>query len=407
MAKHQKKRIPKLSYTASRGIGFYVSYRDPATGSPRKHRFGNIPKEQAIAEYNVWVVSHLTGKPLRKRPTKVAVATPGTETEILQGSILHVVSGLLSFDESRLRKEGDPRSKGTIGKKQFDSRNTLANTFLAFLNDRHGAGAVGRMKLADLRMEDVEEYNRKLTQNDYSSSQVTKSIQVVKAIIDRAGRPEYGKQLLPWNWDSRDVYHGRPDRPVTLPTVRQLQLILQKCDERRTAMVWMAIGLGFGQGDLSRARVEQFDAETYDCRRGKTGFERYGIMPLMVWKSMQNYLARTSRAPGDLLFITDQGKPLVHGSTDSVVQWWDEIRTALGDDAKGLNGFYSLRHLGATEYGSRDNTGISAVKLWLGHSASSTVADRYMKPVSPEYKPVVEWVRKALATGKVELGESS
>jgi integrase len=405
MAKHQKKRIPKLSYSENRNIGFYVAYRDPTTGQPKKHRFGMVDKADAEAAYYTWVSEHLTGKPHKPHkpiPVPSANANP-VELAIVEGSLLHVVSGLLTYDESRLRKDGEPRPKGTIGQKQFDSRRTLANSFLTFVNERHGSGAVGRLKVTDLNMEDVEKFNLKLKNDGYSASQVAKSLQVVKAIIDRAGRPEYGLQLLTWNWDSRDAHHGKPEKPVILPTVKQLKLILRKCNEQRTALVWMAIGLGFGQGDLSRARVECFDKDSYDMRRGKTGFDRYGEMPLIVWLSLQRYLTRTPRDPRGLLFVTEQGKPLVHGTTDSVVQWWDELKRSIGSDCDGMNGFYSLRHLGATEFGSRPGCSISDMRRWLGHSASSAVADRYMKPVSPEYKPVVVWVRKCLHEGKADL----
>jgi integrase len=407
MAKHSKKRIPQLSFTENRGLGFYVSYRDPTTGKPTKHRFGMVDKAAAEAAYYEWVAAHLTGKtpPKRKAPSPAQLAGgSGTvNAEIVEGSLLHIVSNLLTFDESRLRKDGESKRKGSIGRQQFTSRRDLARGFLAFLNERHGAGAVGRMKLADLTMKDVEEYNRSLSQNDYSASRINKSMQVVKAIIDRAGRPENGKQLLTWNWDSRDAYYGRPDKPITLPTLKQLKLILTKCDEQRTAMVWMSIGLGFGQGDLSAARVEHFDDKTYDMRRGKTGIERFGVVPRLVWRQLQNYLAKNPRAKGELLFLTNQGQPLVHGTTDSVVQWWDELRASLKDDGEGLNGYYSLRHLGATEFGSRPACSISDMRRWLGHSASSSVADRYMKPVSPEYKAVVEWVRKSLASTRADI----
>src|SRR4029079_2139781 len=115
-----------------------------------------------------------------------------------------------------------------------------------------------------------------------------------------------------------------------------------------------------------------------------TGVERYGDVPRLVWRTLQDDLGKTPRAKGELLFVTKQGEPLVHGTTDSVVQWWDEVRKSLKDVGKGLNGYYSLRHLGATEFGSRPGCSISDMRRWLGHSASSQVADRYMKPVAPE-----------------------
>ena len=75
----------------------------------------------------------------------------------------------------------------------------------------------------------------------------------------------------------------------------------------------------------------------------------------------------------------------------------------IGEECEGVGGFYTLRHLGATEFGSRDGCSIGAMKRWLGHSASSDMADVYMKPVSPENRPVVEWIRTALRTGKADL----
>ena len=171
-------------------------------------------------------------------------------------------------------------------------------------------------------------------------------------------------------------------------------------------MVWLAIGCGFGQSDLSVLRVGHFDEKTYDLTRLKTGIERYGSTPKLVWKCMQDYLEETPRRVGELLFLTEEGMPLVHNSeksrTDSVAKWWGELRDSLGEVGHGLNGFYSLRHLGATEYGKRPGCSISAIRRFLGHGDMETAA-RYMKPVKPQYRAVVDWVRSALKTGKVDL----
>jgi hypothetical protein len=103
------------------------------------------------------------------------------------------------------------------------------------------------------------------------------------------------------------------------------------------------------------------------------------------------------------MFVTAKGMPLVHEHADSVHQWWSKLVKRLGEPCKGVGGFYSLRHLGATEFGSRDGCSIGAMKRWLGHSAGSDMADVYMKPVSPENRTVIEWVRTALRTARVEL----
>ncbi len=95
--------------------------------------------------------------------------------------------------------------------------------------------------------------------------------------------------------------------------------------------------------------------------------------------------------------------PIVHERADSVQLWWSALVKRLGPVCQGMGGFYSLRHLGATEFGSRDGCSIGAMKRWLGHSASSDMADVYMKPVSPENRTVIEWVRTVLRTGRADL----
>ncbi len=413
-AKRRKKRVPKLRYMDARKIGWYVAYRDPETGTPRRHRFGMVSREKAETAYYEWLAAHMRGEtPLpepkhtrHKLPDRLAAPKEDPEvtlSEFVPGSILHIVSGFLTFEKSRVSDDGDVRREGTITSKTYGARKQFAREFLKTLNSRHGQREVARMKLADLSMEDVEAYNKVLVTAGYSSSQVRKRMQVVKAIIDRAGRPEHERQQLTWNWDSRDVVHGKPARQRKLPTLRQLKLILQKCDTQRTAMIWMAIGCGFGQRDLAAVRVGLFDKLGYDLRRGKTGIERYGETPKMVWTVLQKYLKEVKRPDGELLFLTMQGMPLVHGASDSVCLWWTRLRRELKKDGKGLGGFYTLRHLGATEYGSRQGCSIGAMRRWLGHSASSQMADVYMKPVSPENREVVEWVRGCLRTGKADL----
>lgn len=415
--KSRKRRIPVLKFTNTRGIGWHVSFRDAATGTPRKHRFGMLTREQADQAYHDWVSAHLRGqtptlKPKRRKKLDLqAVAVKprdkGVPVEILPGSLLHITSGLLKYDESRIRDEPGPRRHGTICQEVYDQFKASAQEILQFINTRHGQGAVGRMMLADLKMEDVEAYNLAIVQAGYSASQVTKRLQYVKAIIDRAGRPEHGGQVLSWNWNSRDVAHGKPPKKRRFPTLSQLKAVLRECGSRETAMVWMAIGCGFGQRDLAAVRIGQIDKKSYDLRRGKTGIERYGETPLMVWNAVQAYRTKSKRSNGELMFITAKGMPLVHDNVDAVHQWWTKLVKRLGESCKGMGGFYTLRHLGATEFGSRQGCSIGAMKRWLGHSASSDMADIYMKPVSPENRAVVEWVRKVLQSGKADVRQNA
>jgi integrase len=182
--------------------------------------------------------------------------------------------------------------------------------------------------------------------------------------------------------------------------VKQLQKLLAAADLRGKTWIWLGIGLGLGPKDLSVIRVGQITKEAYDLRRAKTGVERYGETPPLVWALVKKYQAETKRPVGQLLFVTRNGEPLVHGLTNAVTLWWERLRTAIEADKTTLSGFYTLRHLGATEFGSRPRASIGALKRWLGHSASSEMADLYMRSVKPEYREVVHWVRRQLGQRK-------
>ena len=404
-----RRRIPKLSYTSKRG--YHVSYRDPETGKARRHTFGMISEGEALALYHRWVADRLNGD----APTAVSPALEEPEVPpqqasthlVVDGCIAIVASSLLRQEESRVWDGTGTKARGMISAGVYNDRKSYLSEFLAFLNEQHSQGAVGRMRLEDLALIDIEKFNRKMAQSGLSESSVSKRMQVVKRIIDHAGRPEFGLQTLTWNWDSRQSYHGKPTDTRKLPTVRQLQQILSLCGPRETAMVWMAIGLGFGQSDLAVIRTNQIDQKGYDLRRGKTKVERYGSTPNLVWDCLERYLASTPRANDELLFVTPTGLPIVRDQTDAVVPWWLKMRKSLGYNPDTLGGFYTLRHLGATEVGSRPGASLNEVRGWLGHAAGSAMADVYMKPVSPEYREVVAWVREALQTGQVDLTGTS
>lgn len=400
-----RQRIPKLRFTAWRNVGWHVSYRDPKTHSPRKHVF-NVREREREADarilYHAWVLKHLGGDAQDKFPTKVEPPPrrPPKGAKVLSGSLLEIASGLIESGRSRTRAGGEPRRRGTISAAVFRDNKKMIHDFLGFLNRRHGLGAVGKMRLADLSMDDVEAYNRDIAKKGYSASQVAKRLQLAKAIIDRGGRPEHGRQMLTWNWDSRDVAHGAPTKERAFPTVDQLKTLLAAADLRGKTMIWLGIGLGLGARDLAAIRVGQIAQDAYDLRRPKTGVERFGTPPPLVYAYVTKYQAAKHRASGQLLFVTRNGVPLVTPTSNAVTLWWSKLRTRIGEDKTTLPGFYTLRHLGATEFGSRPGTSIGDVKRWLGHTASSDVADLYMRPVRPEYRKLIEWVRKRLLSSR-------
>jgi integrase len=161
-------------------------------------------------------------------------------------------------------------------------------------------------------------------------------------------------------------------------------------------LIRLGIGLGLGARDLAAIRVGQIAPDRYDLRRGKTGVERFGVTPPLGWAYVSKYQRTAKRPTGQLLFVTQNGVPLVQPSSNAVVLWWEKRRARIGETKEMLPGSYTLRHVGATEFGSRPGASIGDVKRWLGHTGSSTVVNLYMRPVRPEYQEVVDWVRKRL-----------
>lgn len=103
LGKVRKKRVPQLKFTLIRDIGWHVSYRDPKTGTPRKHRFGAANREQADGLYHEWVARYLRGelpeKTEAKRRRKPTLKTEDSDSDpkrvaaiVVEGSLLHVAS---------------------------------------------------------------------------------------------------------------------------------------------------------------------------------------------------------------------------------------------------------------------------------------------------------------------------
>jgi hypothetical protein len=147
-----------------------------------------VSRDEALEAYNKWLSAHLSGdtpetpkRTNRKLVEQIAPAkTKPIKADIVTGSLLHIASGYLTYEESRVRPDDAERRQNTIKQKQYESKKLIAQEFMQFLNSRHGQGAVGRMKLADLTMTDIEAYNQLLVATGgFSESQVKKRLQVV------------------------------------------------------------------------------------------------------------------------------------------------------------------------------------------------------------------------------------
>jgi hypothetical protein len=121
-----------------------VTYRDAASGYPKKHRFGMVSRDKALEAYTEWLADHLTGatsaapkRTSRKLVEQLAAPKPASiKPDFVAGSLLHITSGYLTYEESRVRPDGAERRPNTIQRREYESKRLVAQEFLQFLNNQ-------------------------------------------------------------------------------------------------------------------------------------------------------------------------------------------------------------------------------------------------------------------------------
>ncbi len=407
MAKHRKRRLPKLSEKPEPGTGrYYTSYRGE-DGKPRRKRFSADRGASEIA-YHRWVVEYFD--------EEATITVNGIDAGSADKSLPVIANAYVQHEKNRVRPDGGRRVKGTISQRVSHDNKRQVVAILRWCKERFG----DRLK--------TESFDRLMTATDYealmlhfagrlSDSQINKHRQRFWEIVRFAKRAPF-EVVLPFDRDDVRKFGGTETRKQRmLPTVKMIQDLLKAATLRQRLWIWMGLGLGFGNDDLARARSIHFDKDSYDMSRGKTGFQRYGEMRPMVWAWLQAYLKENPREEDEPLFVTRTGEPLVwvksktedelingvrsrlptetpYKRSDAVAQSWKRLKKRAGlEDWE--EGFYVWRHLGATAYAARPGTGIAQLRTFLGHGKSDA-ADEYLKPLTPATKKVVAWVNKVL-----------
>lgn len=408
MAKHRKRRIPQLSQKPELTSGrYYTSFRDES-GRPRRKRFSTDRRASEIT-YHRWVVENYD-------QASTVITNEGPDGTATDTSLPVIANAYVQHEKQRARPETSRHTRGTISLRVFhDERKHIVN-ILSWCSERYG----DKFKTSPFdRLMTETDYEQMMLHfvANYSDSQVNKHRQRFWEIVRFARRAPFSIRI-PFGREDVRRFGGTETRKARkIPSVKIIQSILEVAALKERLWLWMGMGLGFGNDDLARARLVHFDADSYDMRRGKTGFPRFGEMRPMVWKHLQAYLRECPREPDDLLFVTANGNPLVwmkvktedellngtatrgpsvmpYKRTDNVVLTWNRLKNRAGiEDWK--EGFYVWRHLGATAYAARPGIGIAQLRTFLGHGKSNA-ADEYLKPLTPETKEVVAWVNRML-----------
>lgn len=407
--KSPRRRIPKLSPQPEKATGrYYTSYRNK-DGQPRRKRFTR-DHDESLRLYEAWVRDYIGQSENSNEPVD-GTSWPGLATQFLHR------------EQQRVRLDDISRPRGTISMQEYENIERMHKIMVDWARRRWGHEKVAQTPLDLLvQQSDYEDLLLWLAKDEgYSDSRLRKFRFRFWELVRFARRKEFGVHL---SFDKDDVrrYEGairrNDSRDVWLPTKPQMITLLRQADLRERTWIWMAIGLGFGNQDIARSKPCHFDKEGYDLRRGKTGIQRYGKMWPQVWAHIEKYLKEAPRPSDELLFVTRNGLPLTyarnktpeeiangtrtHGPKaigvvygNSLYQSWKRLLKKSGLHGTWEGGFYRLRSLGATVFAHRRDVGILDVRTFLGH-ADSKMSERYMKPLRPEIKEVVEWLRECL-----------
>lgn len=165
--------------------------------------------------------------------------------------------------------------------------------------------------------------------------------------------PRFGGWEAPKKWErlfaleassimSKNERDKSADGPEQI-TIAEIKALYDIAKEQQRIILLTAIFTAQGQRELSVTRRDEFDlqAQTFRHRRNKTGQLGVYWLPPELVTALAKHFKEHKRVGDDLAFRTSKGRPLVTSNSDSVRQWFDDLRR--GTDVRSCITFYSLR----------------------------------------------------------------
>lgn len=398
------RRIPKLSKRPhpQRRL-YYSTYTDEESGKQRFEFFSADLKESERL-HRLWLLNNYD------QPGILPSTVPSGNSS--ESSFVAMADAFLAHERGRL----------VNSRVRWENRRQILDITEWFIEKY--AGRCHTHALHELMTEtDCEEMLRDFAEK-LGQSQFAKRRQRFWKMVRFARRKPFCSRL---EFDQEDIERigGQGPRDRQFPPISVLQELLSLCSLQQQCIIWMAIGLGFGQADISICEPQCFDAEDFDLRRAKNARPRYGKMRPLIWAYIRKYLKETGRKAHTLMFLTETGLPLVRirdktpieiererkespnreptpfTRIDTVAMFWRRKVERL-KQKRWREGFYVLRHLGATALASRPGVAITELRDFMGHAGASRVTDKYVRPLPPEAKPVVAWINRMLDSSDVD-----
>jgi len=378
-----RKRAPKLSeQPETPGGRYYATYTQD--GKNLRQRFTRN-REESTHLYNLWLAKRY-GLEIE------IVSSPAQPSKHIAGaSLMAIGTAYIERQKRRVRGYDDDHRRGTINQQTCDDIEHQVNTIVEWAKDNLGV----RFRSIDMdglfAPTSYEDMFIEFTKR-WGPSFVGKLRQRFWNVVRFAAREPW-RVRLSFRRDEVMLYGGDDGRQErhALPTVSDLKKILKVATLRERTWIWLGLGCAFGPQDIARCKTIHFDKHAFDLRRGKTGVDRYGPMFPRVWQYLQLYVAEHPIKTSDLLFKTENGNPIAwvgpkkpdakpgvvsYSKSSALRMAWLRLLKRAGVEWAG--GFYMLRHLGGTSFGSRPDVSVVALRDFMGHASIETT-NRYLR----------------------------
>jgi hypothetical protein len=137
----------------------------------------------------------------------------------------------------------------------------------------------------------------------------------------------------------RDRAADGPEQ-LTAPEIKKL---IHAGNDRQRMLMLLALFAGMGQTELAVTRRDEFDLDVglFKHRRNKTSQAGQWWLPAELITLIREYFNDVESSDG-LAFKTRENRPLVTEESDSVRQWFDDVRDAAKITRAGVS-FYAFR----------------------------------------------------------------
>jgi len=126
-------------------------------------------------------------------------------------------------------------------------------------------------------------------------------------------------------------------------SLTEIKKLIHAGSDRERMLMLMALFAGMGQTELRWARHDEFDLDAgrFTHRRNKTRQKGSWYLPPELVTLLRAYFKKVKPLADGSAFSTREGHPLVTEASDSVRQWFEDVRKAAEIDRAGVT-FYAL-----------------------------------------------------------------